>query len=93
VTRDGSLVGYLAVDSQDWDFKQRHGWRVRRWSETRRRFRLDLLTNWSEGFLSPEDEDALDHGSFAYKGESLTYEELSDPERAGILSERFSAWQ
>jgi len=92
VTRDGSLVGFLIVDTQHWDFKRRRGWRNERWSEERRRFRLDLLTDWSEGFLSSEDEVALSAGRFRFKGEVLTYEELAGDESRRVLSERFSDW-
>jgi hypothetical protein len=53
LTRDGSLVGFLVVDDQRWHFKQRRGWRVHRWSEERRRLRIDLLTDWIDDFVFP----------------------------------------
>jgi hypothetical protein len=92
VTRDGSLVGFLVVDTQHWDFKQWHGWRIRRWSEERRRLRLDLLTDWVDDFLSPEEEVALSAGQFCLKGEVLAYEELDGDERNAVLTDRFSNW-
>ncbi|MDQ1676204.1 MAG: hypothetical protein QOC93_1348 [Actinomycetota bacterium] len=93
VTRDGSLVGFLVVDDQHWDCKQRRGWRIERWSEERRRLRLDLLTDWCEDFLSPEEEVALSAGRFCFKGEVLAYEELHGDERSAVLADHFSNWE
>lgn len=85
-------MGYLAVDTQRWSFTQRLGMRKRRWSETKLRYRLDLLTTWNEGFLTPDDEDALARGRFDFKGEALTYQELTGAEKGEIFSQRFSDW-
>jgi hypothetical protein len=93
LTRDGSLVGFLVVDDQHWDFKQRRGWRTHRWSEERRRLRVDLLNDWIEGFLSPEDEVDLSTGRFLLKGEILAYEELDGDERSTVLTDHFSNWE
>ena len=92
VTRAGALFGYVAVDTQRWSRSQRVGLRLRRWSETRRRYRLDLLSDWDEGFLTAEDEADLASGRFQFKGEVLTYEELAGDERRTVLSQRFSDW-
>lgn len=93
LTRNGVLVGYVAVDTQPWSFRQRTGLRIRRWSETRRRYRLDLLTTWDEGFLTPEDEEDLDQGRFVFKGDTLTYQELLGTERDKIASDSFAEWE
>ena len=93
LTKDGALFGYLAVDSQQWFSSQRKGLRVRRWSETQRRYRLDLLDDWDEGFLEDEDEADLAAGRFRLKGAVLAYEELVGAEKGAILSQRFSDWE
>lgn len=93
VTKDGALIGYLAVDTQQWSLSQRVGLRSRKWSETRRRYRLDLLNDWDEGFLSAEDEVALAGGRFQFKGEIFRYEELAGDDRAAVLAQRFSEWE
>ncbi|CAN5813618.1 hypothetical protein BH23ACT12_BH23ACT12_02660 [soil metagenome] len=92
LTKDEALFGYLAIDTQRWSFSRRAGLRSTRWSETRRRYRLDLLGDWDEGFLEPEDEADLQRGRFRFKGEALAYEELVGPERSAVLSQRFSDW-
>jgi hypothetical protein len=92
LTRDSALIGYLSIDSQQWSFVRREGFRSHRWSEVRRRYRLDLLDDWDEGFLDPEDEADLRQGRFRFKGEVLRFEELSAPERERILVQRFSRW-
>lgn len=93
LTKNGALFGYVAIDTQRWSFSKRVGLlRSRRWSETRRRYRLDLLDDWDEGFLQPEDEADLQGGRFKFKGEALEYEELVGPERSAVLSQRFSDW-
>lgn len=92
LTRGEELFGYLAIDTQRLSCSQRVGLRFRRWSETRRRYRLDLLGDWDEGFLEPDDEADLQGGRFRYKGEALAYDELAGPERSAVLSERFSDW-
>lgn len=94
LTRDGVLVAYLAVDTQLWFLKQRHGIRRRRTlPENRVRYRMDLLTTWDEGFLTPEDEDALARGCFKFKGETLTYQELTGAEKMEVFMRRFSKWE
>jgi hypothetical protein len=93
LTRDGTVVGYLAVDNQDVSSSQRRGFRARRWSETRRRCRLVLigeLPDW--GYLETEDEAALDVGQFTYKGETLAHEDLVGAERQAVSSQVFSGW-
>ena len=86
------MFGYLAIDAQRLSSSQRVGFRLRRWSETRRRYRLDLLGDWDEGFLEHDDEADLQGGRFRFKGEALAYEELVGPERSEVLSQRFSDW-
>lgn len=93
LTNDGALFGYLAIDTQRLSLSTRAGFRIRRWSETRRRYRLDLLGDWDEGFLEPEDEADLRVGRFTFKGEALAYEELLGAERSAVLSQRFSEWE
>ena len=93
LTRDGALFGYLAVDTQLWVQSQRTGLRVRRWSETRRRYRLELLHDWDEGFLEAEDEADLAAGRFRFRGAVLAYEELVGAEKDTVLSQRFSDWE
>jgi hypothetical protein len=92
LTRDGSLVGFIAIDSQLLHSSQRQGLRTRRWSEVRRRFRLDLLDDWAEDFIDAQAEIDLAAGSFRFKGELLAYEELIGDERKAVLSERFANW-
>jgi hypothetical protein len=92
LTRGGALFGYLAIDTQRWSLSRRVGLRLRRWSETRRRYRLDLLTDWDEGFLTAEDEADLAAGRFRFKGEVLAFKELSGEERRTVSSQRFSDW-
>lgn len=92
LTRDGVTVGYLAVDSQRWSFTRRKGLTSQRWSEVRRRYRLDLLGDWDEGFLEPEDEADLEAGRFRFKGEVLAYEKLADQDMEAVRAERFSGW-
>lgn len=92
LTRAGAVFGFLAVDSQEWSLSRRVGLRKQRWSETRRRYRLDLLSDWDEGFLTAEDEAELAGGRFQFKGEVLSYEELAGEERGEVLSQRFSDW-
>ena len=91
LTKDGTLFGYLVVDTQRLSCSQRVGFKLRRWSETRQRYRLDLLGDWDEGFLEPEDD--LQGGRFIFKGEALVYEELVGSERSAVLSQRFSDWE
>lgn len=93
LTKDGTLFGYVTVDTQRWSRSRRVGpLTVQRWSETRRRYRLDLLSDWDEGFLTAEDETDLTEGRFRFKGEVLAYEELDGEERRKVLSQRFSDW-
>lgn len=92
LTRDGVTVGYLAVDLQRWSFTRRKGLTSQRWAEVRRRYRLDLLGDWDEGFLEPEDEADLGAGRFRFKGEVLAFERLADQEMEAIRAERFSGW-
>lgn len=93
LTKDGTLFGYLAIDTQRLSCSQRVGLKLRRWSETRRRYRLDLLGDWDEGFLEPEDEADLQGARFRFKGEALVYDELVGSERSAVLSQRFSDWE
>jgi hypothetical protein len=92
LTKNGALFGYLAIDTQRWSFSKRVGLRSRRWSETRRRYRLDLLDDWDEGFVGPEQEANLQRGRFRFKGEALEYEELVGPEKSAVLSQIFADW-
>ena len=92
LTRDGVLFGYIAIDAQRWSLTKRVGLRSQKWSETRRRYRLDLLNDWDEGFLTAEDDAELAQGKFQYKGESLAYEELTGAAGSAILADRFSDW-
>lgn len=92
VTKAGALFGFLVVDSQRWSLSRGVGLRKQRWSETRRRYRLDLLSDWDEGFLTADDEADLAEGRFQFKGEVLAYEELAGDEGRAVLSQRFSDW-
>ncbi len=92
LTKDGALVGYVAIDTQEWRFSARQGVRKKRWSGRRTRYRLDLLDDWDEGFLDAEDEAELASGWFSFRGEVLAYEELEVAERDAVASERFSSW-
>lgn len=94
LTKSGTLVGYVAIDTQLLQCSQRQGLRIRtkRWSEIRRRYRLDLLDDWDEGFLEGDDDADLAAGRLRYKGEFLSYEELVGDERQAVLAERFATW-
>jgi hypothetical protein len=92
LTKDGALVGYLAVDTQRWSLSQRHGLTRRRWSEVKRRYRLDLLNDCDEGFLSDEDEADLAAGRFHFKGGICEYEELAGEGGRTVIAQRFSDW-
>lgn len=92
LTKDDAFFGYLAVDTQRWSLKRRVGFRSRKWSEVRRRYRLDLLGDWDEGFLTDDDEAELRQGRFQYRGESLAYEQLTGAAASAVLSDRFSDW-
>ncbi|SHN34994.1 hypothetical protein [Cryptosporangium aurantiacum] len=94
MTKDGVLFGYLALDTQQLMWRQRVSpLRVRRWSETKRRYRLDLLDDWDDGFLENDDEAELAAGRFAFKGEIYLYEEQTDDEARTALTERFAGWE
>jgi hypothetical protein len=92
LTRNGVLIGYVAIDEQRLSLSQRQGFRRKRWSETRRRCRLDLLGDWDEGFMDPDDDADIDAGRFRYKGEVLAYEELVGDEAQTVFAERFAEW-
>jgi hypothetical protein len=92
LVQNGELIGYLAVDSQLWSFSKRRGLKIERWSECKRRYRLDLFDDWDDGFLEPADEDDLDRGRFWFRGNLVGYEETKEPDRDAILKERFSDW-
>lgn len=95
LTRGGALFGYLAVDTQLWFSSKRTGLKVRRWAQTRRRYRLALQPfgreDWDEGFMEAEDD--LEAGRFIFKGEVLAYEELIGAERDAVFFERFAGWE
>jgi hypothetical protein len=90
--KDGKLFGYLAIDTQQCVLSRREGFRVHKWEEVKKRYRLDLLTAPDEGFLTPDDEASLAAGSFLYMGELLKFEELSGAERERVLRESFAGW-
>lgn len=92
LTSDGVLIGYVAIDEQRLSLSQRQGFRRKRWSETRRRCRLDFLDNWDEGFMDSDDDADLEAGRFRYKGEFLAYEELVGDEAQMVFAERFAGW-
>lgn len=93
LTRAGQLVGFLAIDDQEWSgVKSFLPYRRRLWSETRHRYRLDLLDDWDEGFLTPDDVTELASGFFRLKGEVLGYEEVVDAEERSKIAARFSDW-
>lgn len=93
LSRDGQLLGFLAIDDQVW--REVKGlWPRRKVSppQVRRRYRLNLLDDWDEGFLTPEDEAELASGRFTFKGEEWRYEDLADDERIEVIAEYFGEW-
>lgn len=94
LTRGGQLIGFLAVDDQVWR-EVKGVWPRRQKSppETRRRYRLDLMNDWDEGFLTADDEAELASGRFLFKGETWQYEGLADDERRAVIAEHFSDWK
>ncbi|MCU0279823.1 MAG: hypothetical protein MUE31_13160 [Candidatus Nanopelagicales bacterium] len=93
LTRAGQLVGFLAIDDQVW-FGVKGVWPFRRkmWSEMRHRYRLDLLDDWDEGFLTGDDVAELASGRFRLMGQVLRYEEVAEAKERAVIAERFSDW-